>query len=220
MLRTIYFLFLAATVLSALQINPLPIPFSEGRITLTKQYIEQHYGFTPQTIAIAPKIIVVHYTGLDDLNASLARFTPENLPDDRSDIATGGSVNVSAHYMIDRDGTVFQLMPDNRMARHVIGLNHTSIGIENVGGEAHRENLTRAQLQANIALISMLIKRYPDIRYLVGHYEYRCFEKTPLWLEKDAGYRTRKHDPGKKFMRLLRRSFGELKGAPCGDDDG
>jgi N-acetyl-anhydromuramyl-L-alanine amidase AmpD len=219
MMRTLIFLLLTAMSLPALQIKPLPIPFGEERIALTKAYIALHYGFTPRDIAIEPKIIVVHYTGLDDLDASLERFWPETLPDDRGDIVSGGNVNVSAHYLIDRDGTVFQLMPEDRMARHVIGLNHCSIGIENVGGAGHRENLTPAQLRANIDLISMLAKRHPGIRYLVGHYEYRCFEQTPLWLERDPDYRTSKQDPGEAFMRTLRRRFGKLKGPPCGGEN-
>ncbi len=45
-------------------------------------------------------------------------------------------------------------MPENYMARHVIGLNYYSIGIENVGGKNNRkEDLTKAQLESNIKLI-------------------------------------------------------------------
>ena len=88
------------------------------------------------------------------------------------------------------------------MARHVIGLNHCAIGIENVGPNEVGE-LTASQLTANVSLINYLRKKY-SIAYVIGHYEYDDFIGHPLWLEKDANYRTEKVDPGEKFMKLLR----------------
>ncbi|NNJ38200.1 MAG: N-acetylmuramoyl-L-alanine amidase, partial [Flavobacteriaceae bacterium] len=44
------------------------------------------------------------------------------------------------------------------------------------------------------------------IEYLIGHYEYPLFEGHELWLEKDAGYRTEKTDPGPDFMRKVRKA--------------
>jgi hypothetical protein len=35
-------------------------------------------------------------------------------------------------------------------------------------------------------------------------------EKTPLWLEKDKGYRTTKKDPGDRFMRDVRKEVKDL----------
>ena len=40
---------------------------------------------------------------------------------------------VCAHFVIDRDGTIHQLVPLRLMCRHTVGLNHTAIGIEHVG---------------------------------------------------------------------------------------
>jgi len=94
------------------------------------------------------------------------------------------------------------------MARHVIGLNHTAIGVENVGGTEEKP-LTDAQLQSNIALVKYLAKKY-NIEYLIGHYEYTDFEDHPLWLEKDDGYRTKKTDPGEDFMRKVRQATENL----------
>ena len=37
--------------------------------------------------------------------------------------------------MIDRDGTIYQLVPLAIMCRHTVGLNYTAIGIEHVGIE-------------------------------------------------------------------------------------
>jgi beta-N-acetylhexosaminidase len=185
-----------------------PIIFTDKRKNLTKQYIKSHYGFNVKDITIEPKTIVLHWTAVMDFEKSFKRLESELLFSDRADIAKASALNVSAHFLVARDGTIHQLMPDNWMARHVIGLNYSSIGIENVGGEANKkEDLTQAQLQANIALVNYLKAKYPTIKNVIGHYEYRDFENTPLWLEKDDGYRTKKSDPGEKFMRDVRNSI-------------
>jgi len=140
-----------------------------------------------------------------DFEKSFQRLEPELLFSDRKDIANASALNVSAHFLIDRDGTIYQLMPDNWMARHVIGLNYSSIGVENVGGEGNaKEDLTLAQLEANIRLVNYLKAKYPSIKHLIGHHEYRAYENSPLWLEKDDGYRTKKADPGENFMQDVR----------------
>ncbi len=93
------------------------------------------------------------------------------------------------------------------MARHVIGLNYHAIGIENVGGSPKhgkdQANLTSEQLASNIRLVHYLTKKYPDIRYLIGHYEYQAFEGHDLWMEKDASYRTQKDDPNPLFVEKV-----------------
>ncbi len=94
------------------------------------------------------------------------------------------------------------------MARHVIGLNHCAIGVENVGGTVDLP-LTKAQLKSNIWLVRYLKDKY-DIDYLIGHYEYTLFENHPLWLEQDEGYRTKKTDPGTAFMNDVRKAVKDL----------
>lgn len=201
--------------LFALEIKQTPIEFGDIRAELTKKYIKSHYDLEVEDIKIVPKIIVIHHTAIDDFNDSLSRFASETLPSIRADINNGGAVNVSAHFMVERDGTVHQLMPLDTMARHVIGLNYNSIGIENVGGQNSKDNLTKEQLEANVALVKELQKKFPTIEYLIGHYEYRCFEGHELWLERDRGYRTHKDDPSQRFMSALRASVQGFKPAPC-----
>ena len=63
-------------------------------------------------------------------------------------------------------------MSENWMARHVIGLNYSSIGVENVGGKGNKvDDLTKAQRQANLDLIRYLRYKYPSMQYLIGHNE-------------------------------------------------
>ncbi len=186
---------------NTIKIIKKPIDFGRQRVAMTKQYIQQHYGKNVKDITIQPKIIVLHWTAEMNFQKSFMRLKPEKLLSDRKDIQKASQLNVSAHYLVDRDGTIYALMPDNYMARHVIGLNYSAIGIENVGGNNNKkEDLTQAQLRSNIALVQYLKKKYPDIEYLIGHYEYRNMEKTNLWLERDKNYRTTKRDPGKHFM--------------------
>lgn len=215
MKKIMYTFMMLAISISAYEIKQTPIEFSQKRIELTKQYIKQHYGLSVKDIKIVPKIVLIHYTAVPTFEDSFSRFKSETLPTDRPDIVKAGALNVSTQFMVERDGTIHQLMPLNYMARHVIGLNYSSIGIENVGGEGYKQDLTVEQLLANIFLVNYLRKKFPSIEYVVGHHEYRCFEDTPLWLELDDGYRTEKFDPGENFMRDLRANTKGFKVAPC-----
>lgn len=179
-----------------------PITFDPEREELSLAYMREHYGIIQTTPTIDPRMIVVHWTEVPTLEGSFMTFKPSRLKG-RPDIKEAGSLNVSAHYLVDRDGTVYRLMPDTLMARHVIGLNHCSIGIENVGGTEDTP-LTAAQLRSNVRLIRYLIRKY-EIEFLIGHYEYTRFEGHPLWMESDSGYRTEKVDPGEEFMKEIRK---------------
>ena len=117
---------------------------------------------------------------------------------------------MSIQFLVDRDGNIYRLMPETWMARHVIGLNYNSIGVENVGGAGGAPDLTPAQVEADIRLVRYLVQKYPTIRYLIGHHEYRVFEGHPLWLERDPGYRTPKSDPGPAFMAAVRAGVADL----------
>ena len=193
----------------SIEIKQMPLEFTQKRVDLTKQYIKNSYGLDAENINIIPKIIVIHHTAMDDLAESFNRFNSETLTSDRKDIKKGGNLNVSAHFFVDFDGTIYSLMPETYMARHVIGLNLSSIGIENIGG--NKKELTKEQLKANIELVKYLKDKYKTIEYLIGHYEYTSFEKHPLFLEKDSKYRTIKHDPSVDFMENLRINFPDLK---------
>jgi N-acetyl-anhydromuramyl-L-alanine amidase AmpD len=192
------------------RIQDRPISFSEARHEATLAYIADHYGKQPSDISIEPRIIVLHWTAIDDYEESFETFDREELAGTRPDLAAAGQLNVSIQFLVGRDGTVYRLMPETWMARHVIGLNYSAIGVENVGGGDSVDNLTDAQIQANIRLVRYLAKGYPSIEYLIGHMEYRQFEDHPLWLEIDPGYRTEKVDPGDRFMTAVRDAVADL----------
>jgi N-acetyl-anhydromuramyl-L-alanine amidase AmpD len=186
-----------------------PIDFSPERVRLTKEYIHQHYGLDVKDIKITLKIIVLHWIETNDLDSAFQILKPDTIQYGGI-VAGAGKLNVSAHFLVDRDGTVYRLMPETWMARHVIGLNYYSIGVENVGGAGGVDNMTPAQVEANIRLVRYLVKKYPGIRYLIGHYEFTLMEHTPLWLEKDSSYRTVKTDPSPAFMQAVRKGVSNL----------
>ncbi|TDT45226.1 N-acetylmuramoyl-L-alanine amidase [Maribacter spongiicola] len=185
-----------------------PITFNEERKILTLEYLQNRYGLDQDSPKIEPKMIVLHWTVIPTFQKSFEAFDPVTLPNWRPDIKNVSGLNVSSQFMVDRDGTIYQLLPETTMARHVIGLNHCAIGVENVGGTEELP-LTKAQLKSNIWLVKYLKDEY-DIDYLIGHYEYTLFENHPLWLETDEGYRTVKTDPGPEFMENVRKAVKNL----------
>ena len=134
-----------------------PITFDQERVHLTLEYLDKRYGLKQTEPTITPKMIVVHYTVIPTLEKSFQVFENAKLPNWRPEIAGASGLNVSSQFLVDRDGTIYRLMPETRMARHVIGLNHCAIGIENVGG-TNEAPLTDAQLEANIWLTRFLKK--------------------------------------------------------------
>jgi N-acetyl-anhydromuramyl-L-alanine amidase AmpD len=185
-----------------------PIDYGAERIRLTIEYRRAHYGDDRNDITIVPRVIVLHSTETDSFATTWQLFNRLRIDPARARLAKSGAVNVSAHFVVDRDGTIYRLMPETAMARHAIGLNEVAIGIENVG-EVKRRPLTDAQVTADAALIRYLAKKYP-IRYLIGHSEYRRMEATPLFGERDPRYRDDKEDPGEPFLTRVRAAVAGL----------
>jgi N-acetylmuramoyl-L-alanine amidase len=114
-----------------------------------------------------PDLLVLHYTGMPTGEAALARLRdPE--------------AKVSAHYLIEEDGRVFALVPEERRAWHAglsfwageRNVNGRSIGIEvvNPGHEFGYRPFPDVQIEAVIALVADIRGRWdiPDGRIL-GH---------------------------------------------------
>ncbi|GHA41345.1 hypothetical protein GCM10007103_23470 [Salinimicrobium marinum] len=195
-----------------------PIVFNEERKELSLEYMKERYGLEQEEPTIEPKMVVLHWTAIPTLERSFGAFKNPILPGARTAISGAGNLNVSTHFLVDRDGKIYRLMPETLMGRHVIGLNHTAIGVENVGGTKDTP-LTSEQLEANIWLVNYLKSKY-DIDYVIGHHEYTNFEGHELWLEKDASYRTQKSDPGDDFMVKVRAATQDLQFKPVPEKSG
>lgn len=94
---------------------------------------------------------------------------------------------VSAHYLIDRDGTIYQLVREKDIAYHAgvssvpdgrTGVNAFSIGIELVNTKT--DKLTTAQYSMLKNLISELKNRY-SIKYVLGHNQIAPERKDDPW---------------------------------------
>ncbi|GHF83560.1 N-acetylmuramoyl-L-alanine amidase [Thalassotalea marina] len=198
-----------------LEIVQWPIIYNDKREQLSLEYLATRYDIKTEKAKITPKMVVVHWTAIPTLEASFNAFNSPMLPSSRDKISSASQLNVSAHYLVDRDGTIYQLLPNTTFARHVIGLNHSAIGIENVGNGSTLP-LTAEQLEANIALIKQLTQDYP-IEYVIGHHEYRNFINHPLWKEVNPNYLTEKVDPGEAFITQIRDALAELDLKPVPD---
>ncbi|MCS5491677.1 N-acetylmuramoyl-L-alanine amidase [Algoriphagus limi] len=196
---------------STFRIFEKPITWNAEREALSIQYLRDRHGLDQETATIEPQMVVVHWTAIDNIEVTFDVFDSPTLGG-REDLTGASNLNVSSQFLIDRDGTIFRLLPDTTFARHTIGLNYCAIGIENVGGPD--APLTDEQLIANEQLIRYLSKKYPAIDYVIGHHEYQLFQDTPLWKEADPDYRTVKTDPGDAFMNKLRKNLADLELKP------
>jgi len=149
-------------------------------------------------------MLVLHYTGMISTEAALDRLCDP-------------AAKVSAHYLIDEDGTVYRLVPESRRAWHA-GLsawrghrdvNGRSIGIElaNPGHEYGYRDFPAPQMSALTDLAGAILSRHPiPPRNIVGHSD----------IAPD-----RKLDPGERFdwRSLAERGIG-LYPAQAGVADG
>lgn len=177
---------------------------TDKRLLLTKEYSKKHYGEDNYDLS-KPEMIVLHFTGSEGLKGNLNYFKNDTLESGRTEIAGGGNLNVGVHFVVDKNGEIYSLLPEEIMGRHAIGFNYTAFGIENVGRDAN--SLTEAQIVANIELVNYLKGKYPSILYLIGHHEYqnRSLAHYSLYKEADRSYKpTLKIDPGKNFMKKVR----------------
>jgi len=149
-----------------------------------------------------PDMIVLHYTGMRTGEEALARLRDP-------------AAKVSSHYLVEEDGRVFRLVPEERRAWHAgrsywqgeTDCNGASVGIEivNPGHEFGYRVFPHTQIEALIALLTDVRSRWsvPDAR-VIGH-----SDVAPA----------RKQDPGELFPweRLARAGHGlwlEPKPAP------
>ena len=112
-------------------------------------------------------MVVLHYTGMQTAAEALERMCDP-------------AAEVSAHYMIDEDGTVTRLVDEEKRAWHagrsrwrgVTDINSASIGIEmvNPGHEWGYRPFSDEQMEALVPLLADIVKRHNVPRAnVVGH---------------------------------------------------
>src|SRR3954463_9948140 len=118
---------IAATAALQPAIVQRPIPFPAKRRAETAAYTQRHYGLNTWRLQ-RPHVIVEHVTASTTFSSAWSTFAAD-VPDAELHELPG----TCAHFVIDRDGTIYQLVALNTICRHTVGLNWTAIGFEHVG---------------------------------------------------------------------------------------
>jgi N-acetylmuramoyl-L-alanine amidase len=143
-----------------------PIAFGATRKAELAAYTRRHYGLDTWRLT-DPKVIVEHYTAGTSFSSAWNAFAA-NVPDP----GLGQLPGVCSHFIIDTDGTIYQLVPLDVMCRHTVGLNYTALGIEMVGTSDGQILANPPQLRAALGLTAWLVQRYGiELRNVIGHNE-------------------------------------------------
>jgi len=143
-----------------------PIPFPAKRKHEMAAYAKRHYGIDSYRLR-DPKVIVEHYTVTSTFQQTWNTFAP-----DTADAELHELPGTCAHYVIDKDGTIYQLVPRSIMCRHTVGLNYTAIGIEHVGSSDSQVMSNGKQLAASLRLTRWLRCTYAiGVDNVIGHAE-------------------------------------------------
>ena len=173
-----------------------PIPFGPARVAEMRAYAQRHYGI--RSAVLRPRAIVEHVTATSTFAAAYETFRAD-VPDAELHELPG----TCAHFVVDRDGTIYQLVRLNLMCRHTVGLNWAAIGIEHVGLSDAQVLADAAQMRASLALTLWLMARYRiGLANVIGHNESLT---SPLHRERYAPWRCQTHaDWRRADMRVYR----------------
>ena len=175
-----------------------PIPYGARRQRQMRRYAGRHYGVATHRLD-GVKTIVQHFTAGDTYASARDHFAA-NRPD------LGELPGTCSHFIIDKRGRIHQLVRLGLMCRHVVGLNHVSVGIEHVGRSDAEVMGNRRQLDASLALTRWLQERYGvETKNVIGHAESLS---SPFHHERVRAWRRLTH--GDFRRRTMRRYRGML----------
>jgi beta-N-acetylhexosaminidase len=143
-----------------------PIPFPAARKTEMAAYSLAHYGTSAWRLD-SPHVIVEHYTAGGTFSSTWNTFAV-----DSADPELGQRPGDCSHFVIDTDGTIYQLVPLTIRCRHTVGLNWTSVGIEDVATSDGQVFADERQLAASVDLTVWLMARlHISLGDVIGHSE-------------------------------------------------
>ena len=161
-----------------------PVPFGAKRLAETAAYAKKHYGI--DSYVLHPQAIVEHVTATSSFGSVWNGFAAD-VPDAELHELPG----TCAHFVIDTDGTVYQLVRTNVICRHTVGLNWAAIGIEHVGMSDAQVLADAAQMRSSLALTTWLMWKYKiPLKNVIGHNESLT---SPLHHELYAPWRCQTH---------------------------
>jgi N-acetylmuramoyl-L-alanine amidase len=188
------------------QIAKRLIPYGPDRRNDMAQYSRRHYGEAVSALT-DPKLIVIHYAEAGTVSSIFNTFAPN-----RPDVEYNELPGVCSHYAVGSSGAIVRFVPDSIRCRHVVGLNHVSLGIEHVGFSDGDVLGNKRELKASLRLTQFLRCREGlGIKQVIGHNESL---KSPYYLELDPDFRGRTHgDFPTSAMRVYRGALRKL--GPC-----
>jgi N-acetylmuramoyl-L-alanine amidase len=147
-------------------IHQWPIPYGAARKREMAAYSLRHYGENTYVLR-GPKVIVEHYTETTTAQQAFNTFAPD-VPDSEFHELP----NTCAHFLVEPNGRIDQLVALSLRCRHTTGLNWTAIGIENVGLSDQAILGDRAQMASSLRLTSWLRCHYSiALKNVIGHNE-------------------------------------------------
>jgi hypothetical protein len=156
----------AAAVVKPPPIVDRPIPYGSKRRSEMAAYSRRHYGDSTWRLT-RPQVIVEHYTASNSFSSAWNTFAR-----DVPDVELHELPGVCSHFIVDRDGTIYRLVPIGIRCRHTVGLNYTAIGIEHVGMSDAQVMGDRRQLRASLRLTKWLrCTQAIKVRNVIGHNE-------------------------------------------------
>jgi N-acetylmuramoyl-L-alanine amidase len=181
------------------------IPFGAQRKNQMRQYALLHYGINSYRI-VGPHLVIWHYTASTTFSSVWNTFA-NNVPD----VQFHALPQVCAHFVIDTNGTIYQLVPLDIMCRQVVGLDYTAIGIENVGLSDQQVIGDAAQYHSGLELTRWLRCRFNlPVSHVIGHNESLS---SPYYREDVAAWRGQTHqDFDHTDMNIVRAAVAKL---PC-----
>jgi beta-N-acetylhexosaminidase len=193
----------ALLVFSPPAIHQWRIPFPQQRKDEMAAYARRHYGIDSYRLR-NPHVIVEHVAVTPSAAATRNTFAP-----DRPDPELHELPNVCSHFVVDRDGAIYQLVDLRIMCRHTVGLNYTAIGIEHAGYTDGDVLGTRRELAASLKLTAWLRCRYGiALKDVIGHNESLS---SPYHRENVARLRKQTHgDWTHADMQVYRRKLRPL----------
>jgi N-acetylmuramoyl-L-alanine amidase len=103
------------------------IPFDAKRRAEIAEYAQRHYRMNTWRL-INPRVIVEHYTVTTTFSSAYNTFSAD-VPDSELHELPG----VCSHFIIDKDGTIYQLVPLTTMCRHTVGSTTPRSGSNTLG---------------------------------------------------------------------------------------
>ena len=182
------------------------IPFGPARKAEMTAYSQMHYGKKLATWRLTdPKVIVEHYTASTSYSSAWNTFAS-----DSPDPELGQKPGTCAHFIIDSDGTIYQLVKLDVRCRHTVGLNYTSIGIEMVGTSDGDIIGRPRQYASAIALTKWLQSRFGvKTKDVIGHSE---SVSSPYHLELYGPWKSQTHgDWTHTDMQAFRHQLGSQR---------